>query len=98
MADNNTVRALKALGPEMDKNKLLLLGLNLLNKGLKLPCAIVRPQTAPEQKDASQLAEKLKSSYSSPPELSTLLQEGTRKRKRESTTDEQNGVGKREKR
>lgn len=86
----------------MDKNKLLLLGLNLLNKGLKLPCAVVRPQTkAPVlEKVPSQLAEKLKTSPISPQSsrnLSALLEEGTRKRKRD-PDDNLGEVNKREKR
>lgn len=94
-------QVVKTLGKEIDKNKLLLLGLNLLNKGLKLPYAVVRPQTkAPAvEKAPSQLAEQLKSSPVSPQPplmLSALLQESTRKRKREE--DDLGEVGKREKR
>lgn len=83
----------------MDKNKLLLLGLNLLNKGLKLPYAVVRPQTkAPVAERApSQLIEKLKSSPPSPQMLSALLVEGVRKRKRD-PDDDLSEVGRREKR
>lgn len=92
----------QVVGGEIDKNKLLLLGLNLLNKGLKLPYAVVRPQTKATavEKPPSQLTEKLKSSLVSPPQpaqkLSALLQEGTRKRKRED--NDRGEVDKREKR
>jgi hypothetical protein len=89
----------RALGKEVDKNKLLLLGLNLLNKGLKLPCAVVRPQAkpTPSAKEApTPLADKLRSSTPAPPQkLSDLLEAGTRKRKREEDLSE---VDKREKR
>lgn len=87
----------KKLGP--DKTRLLLLGLNLLNKGLKLPCAVVQPQAkslAPEKQASSELLEKLKNS---PQKLSSLCEDGTetRKRKRDPATDDAE-VGKREKR
>lgn len=91
-------QVLKTLGPDMDKNKLLLLGLNLLNRGLKLPCAIVHPQTKPPvaEKVPSQLIEKLKSS---PPSSENMSEEGSRKRKRDSSSDDDlSDVDKREKR
>lgn len=92
-------QVLKPLGPEMDKNKLLLLGLNLLNRGLRLPCAVVHPQTkAPvAEKAPSQLMEKLKSSPPSPQRLSAL-DEATRKRKRDPANDDLSEVDRREKR
>lgn len=98
--NNPSPRVVKSLqGKDIDKNKLLLLGLNLLNKGLKLPYAVVRPQAkAPTEKaPTSQLAEKLKStpiSPQAPQKLTDLLDGGTRKRKREDDSE----VDKREKR
>lgn len=90
--------AVKALGPDMDKNKLLLLGLNLLNKSLKLPCAIVKPQAkSTSPKAPSQLAEKLKSSPS-PECLKKSPVEITRKRKRDPNEDDLSELDKREKR
>ena len=88
----------KKLGP--DKTRLLLLGLNLLNKGLKLPCAVVKPQAkspVSEKQASSELLEKLKNS---PQKLSSLCEDGTetRKRKRDPATDDVAEIGKREKR
>lgn len=100
MTENSTgtPQDLTKLGP--DKTRLLLLGLNLLNKGLKLPCAVVKPQAkspAPEKQASSELMEKLKNS---PQKLSSLCEDGTetRKRKRDPATDDAAEVGKREKR
>ena len=96
MSENNNSSPQVVKSQDIDKNKLLLLGLNLLNKGLKLPYAVVRPQAkAPPEKAApSQLAEKLKSSPISSQKLTDLLDGGTRKRKREDDGE----VDKREKR
>lgn len=94
----------KTMGPEIDKNKLLLLGLNLLNRGLKLPCAVVHPQSkTPPPKGPSLLVEKLKTSPVSPdsvqkPPVVELDLEGSRKRKRDPTDDLINETDKREKR
>lgn len=102
MTENQSPQAPKSTGPEMDKKQLLLLGLNLLNKGLKLPYAVVRPQAKPSApRPASELTEKLKSSLSTPtsPLKSqvTVELDGSRKRKRDST-DDLSEVEKREKR
>ena len=99
MSENNNSSPQVVKSRDIDKNKLLLLGLNLLNKGLKLPYAVVRPQAKvpPEKAPPSQLAEKLKSSPISPQasqKLTDLLDGGTRKRKREDDGE----VDKREKR
>lgn len=92
--------AIRALGPNMDRNKLLLLGLNLLNKSMKLPCAVVKPQTKiPTSSGTSQLAEKLKSSPSLPYSPTEEDTEISRKRKRDPSDDENlSELGKREKR
>lgn len=83
----------RILAPGVDKNKLLMLGLNLLNKGLKLPCAVVQPQAKapPAPKPTSQLVEKLKGS----PQAEDV--NGSRKRKRDPEND-LSEVDKREKR
>ena len=101
MTEEKSPQAPKPLGSDLDKKQLLLLGLNLLNKGLKLPYAEVRPQSKPPApKPASVLAEKLKSSVVSPPPTppatETLL-EGSRKRKRD-PGDDFSEVERREKR
>ncbi len=101
MTDEQSPRAPKSLGPDLDKKNLLLLGLNLLNKGLKLPYAVVRPQAKPPAPNpTSELAEKLKSSISpptSPLKPTTDSLEVSRKRKRDPAND-LSEVGRREKR
>lgn len=102
MTDERSPQVTKLLAPDVDKNKLLLLGLNLLNKGLRLPCAVVKPQAkVPAPKG---LVEKLKGSPvspGSPQNQSTVTVEGTagdsRKRKRDPAEDI-NDVGRKEKR
>ena len=92
--DQGNSQALKVLTdlapPEMDKNKLLMLGLNILNKGLKLPYAVVHPQVkGPVPKPPSQLAEKLKTPLTpqGSPQKQDQIQENTRKRKRDPADD-----------
>lgn len=93
-ASSQAFKVLTGLAPsEMDKSKLLLLGLNLLNKGLKLPYAVVHPQVkGPAPKPPSQLAEKLKTPLTphGPPKKQDQIpisQENTRKRKRDPADD-----------
>ena len=91
-------QVVKALGSDMDKKKLLLLGLNLLNKSLKFPTTVVRPQVKAQTSDqvTSQLAEKLKSH--SLDLLKSDVTENSRKRKRDPSDDELSDSEKREKR
>ena len=83
----------KVITPEVDKKQLLLLGLNLLNKGLKLPCAVVQPQakaSQPSHQSSLPFTEELKKRTSPPPlplSPSASQDEGNRKRKRDSNDD-----------
>ena len=87
--------------PLPDKQQLLLLGLQLLNKGLKLPTAVVQPQVQRQTKQASPaLSQPLKQSPPDSPiskpvssddesdsERSVLSTVAGRKRKRNSNDD-----------
>ena len=89
-------QAQKAIVPEMDKNKLLLLGLNLLNKGLKLPCAVVHPQLKhpSDTTEVEHMEETLKQPVSA---QQNVHEESSRKRKR-NVSDDTSEIKKREKR
>lgn len=101
MALDLRLQAPKVIAPEVDKNKLLLLGLNLLNKGLSLPCAIVQPQAKTNVKASTTVVKvDMKPSGTSPsssPPMPAVLAntvpvtavtvEGSRKRKRDPNTD-----------
>jgi len=105
MTDGGTPRAQPELAKLLssNKNQLLLLGLDLLNKGLKLPCAVVKPQVkAPVPK--AEIPEKLKAALTTPVsprqhEVAALLEDkaGSRKRKRD-PADDLGEVERREKR
>ena len=103
MTEHISPQTPKPLGSDMDKKNLLLLGLNLLNKGLKLPYAVVRPQAKPPAtKPASELAEKLMNSVSPPSspqkDRTTMVAlDGSRKRKRDPENDTSE-INRREKR
>ncbi len=77
---------------QMDKSKLLMLGLNLLNK-LKLPCAVVAPQTQAPPPSTLPVDKPTNSPVPPQPECDN------RKRKRDSSDDDEiSEAGKREKR
>ena len=68
--------------PSPDKN-LLLLGLQLLNKGLRLPCAVVQPRI--QTRPSPQREEETEESPQSPEKLEKAP--GSRKRKRNLNND-----------
>ena len=101
------IKAPPKLTSEIDKAQLLILGLNLLNKGLNVPCAVVQPQAK-----STTSSPMLSSGPSSPsgsstssvpnsprkvPVLPLALNDASRKRKRDQGADVSE-VEKREKR
>lgn len=99
MAQEMKVQVPKIVAPEMDKAQLLILGLNLLNKGLNLPCAVVQPQAKPTSSlpTKSSSAVPISPCKTGPVLPVPLSAEGSRKRKRDQGADSSE-VDKKEKR
>ena len=93
MALDLRFQAPKVISPEMDKNRLLLLGLNLLNKGLNLTSCGNQPHaisTTVVKGEVKQCSKTFSSSSSHPPELAATTvvnMEKSRKRRRDCNAD-----------
>ena len=84
-----TTEIQKVIVPEMDQKSLFLLGLNVLSKSLKLPCAVVKPQaTTSANRDVRESSEEYSSPLPEPASRSaSAYTASSLKRKRDSSED-----------